>query len=280
MKEEDQRKHILDWERDLNRGNIRNTNVLQHWIRYIAALKHIKPGDKVLEVGFGNAYLPRMLYTNQIHTEYVGIDYDRKNLEKALKHSETPKWCYGDETLIYGRFGTDDCGLGDQKFDVIYTSHVIEHMPKEEGIRFLLEAHKHLRVGGKFLIACPDGAKKDLAEYHLYEWSIGELRDFFAYFGYEEEGVLSCENSVRTIEEKLENIKYSRIREKYYHLKKLIPNQLLVPVISLFMDDELEDIFLFMRKKEHVEKSVPAELLKERVEGPYKRKYRREGYFR
>lgn len=266
----------------MNRGNIRNANVIQHWIRYLAALKHIKPGDRVLEIGFGNAYLPRMLYTNQIHTEYVGIEYDTKNWERTSKYAETPKWIYGDECFINGRFGTDDCHLGDQKFDVIYTSHVIEHMPKEEGLRFLLAAHKHLRVGGKFLIACPDGAKKDLAEYHLYEWSLNELRDFFAYYGYEEEGALSCENSVRDIETKLENIKYSGIREKYYHLKKLIPNQLLVPVISLFMDDDLEDIFLFMRKKEHVDKPVPPELAKERdpAEGPTNRKYRREGYFR
>lgn len=45
--------------------------------------------------------------------------------------------------------------LPDGSFDMIYSSHVVEHLQRREFLRFLAEAHRTLRPGGQLVIATP-----------------------------------------------------------------------------------------------------------------------------
>jgi predicted SAM-dependent methyltransferase len=46
--------------------------------------------------------------------------------------------------------------LADASVDVVYTSHTLEHLSKNEGISFLMECHRVLKVGGLIRIVVPD----------------------------------------------------------------------------------------------------------------------------
>jgi SAM-dependent methyltransferase len=45
---------------------------------------------------------------------------------------------------------------GDQSVAKIYSSHFIEHIPKEKGFRFLQECHRVLKTGGVMRLVVPD----------------------------------------------------------------------------------------------------------------------------
>lgn len=46
--------------------------------------------------------------------------------------------------------------FGDESVDFIYNEHFIEHLSKEEGLQFLYECHRVLKIGGVIRISCPD----------------------------------------------------------------------------------------------------------------------------
>lgn len=55
------------------------------------------------------------------------------------------------------RFGTAEAiGHGDGTVDVLYSSHMLEHLDRATGQHFLAEAHRVLRPGGVVRIAVPD----------------------------------------------------------------------------------------------------------------------------
>jgi predicted SAM-dependent methyltransferase len=46
--------------------------------------------------------------------------------------------------------------FGDSTFEVVYHSHVLEHFPKEDAIKFIKECYRVLKPGGTIRIAIPD----------------------------------------------------------------------------------------------------------------------------
>jgi predicted SAM-dependent methyltransferase len=50
--------------------------------------------------------------------------------------------------------------LPDRSVDVLYTSHMLEHLDQEEAVNFLREARRILRSGGVIRIAVPDISKQ------------------------------------------------------------------------------------------------------------------------
>lgn len=58
----------------------------------------------------------------------------------------------------------------DNSVDIVYSSHTLEHLPREEGLKFLNECHRVLRRGGIIRIVVPDLA------YLVREYSEGRLR--------------------------------------------------------------------------------------------------------
>ena len=44
----------------------------------------------------------------------------------------------------------------DESVDYIYNEHFIEHLAREDGLKFLYECHRVLKIGGVLRISCPD----------------------------------------------------------------------------------------------------------------------------
>lgn len=79
----------------------------------------------------------------------------------------------------------------DNKFDVVYHSHVLEHFPKDKAVLFVKECHRVLKKGGIIRIAIPDLERiaRNYIKYleeslnnvpkasEKYEWSLLEMYD-------------------------------------------------------------------------------------------------------
>jgi predicted SAM-dependent methyltransferase len=63
--------------------------------------------------------------------------------------------------------------LSDHSVDVLYTSHMLEHLQRAEAVQFLGEARRVLRSGGVIRIAVPD-----LARYVRHYLSTGDANAF------------------------------------------------------------------------------------------------------
>jgi len=60
---------------------------------------------------------------------------------------------------------TKGLAIQDASVDVVYSSHMLEHLDRNEAVRFLKEAFRLLRPGGIIRIAVPD-IKKHVARYN------------------------------------------------------------------------------------------------------------------
>ncbi|MBM3461604.1 MAG: class I SAM-dependent methyltransferase [Armatimonadetes bacterium] len=67
-------------------------------------------------------------------------------------------WCNREGWLILNEEGQDvtrPLAFPSESMDVIFTEHVIEHVPFEGALHFFAEAHRVLRPGGVFRVVCP-----------------------------------------------------------------------------------------------------------------------------
>ncbi len=82
--------------------------------------------------------------------------------------------------------------LEDRSVDVLYSSHMLEHLDREEAAGFLREAMRVLRPGGVLRIAVPD-LRKEVSRY-------GETGDADAFVA----GLLVCQPKLKTLRQKLQ----------------------------------------------------------------------------
>lgn len=116
---------VVDKE-DLERGNI---------------AIHIPAGDNKLKVNFGS-------FINMFHNGWINIDV--LNLQEFAKRHH------------YKFINMDirqKLNFNDNSIDLIYSSHMLEHLTADEGFFFLRECHRILRSGGVVRIAVPDADK-------------------------------------------------------------------------------------------------------------------------
>jgi SAM-dependent methyltransferase len=106
-----------------------------------------------------------------------------------------PEWVNLDlhptDTSVRGWDLQEGLPFPDGSFDVVYHSHVLEHFPKAEGLRFLKQCYRVLRPNGIIRVAVPD--LEQIARLYLealdksvagdpiwqtrYEWILLELYD-------------------------------------------------------------------------------------------------------
>ena len=107
-------------------------------------LKLIKPG-KFLDIGCQHGKLKPYV------KDYYGLDYD-KSFEGAW---EKGKFIYADIRKPFP--------IKDNEFDVVWASHVIEHINTQEQYDFVGECRRILKPGGYLIIFAP-------TPYHWYFW--------------------------------------------------------------------------------------------------------------
>jgi 2-polyprenyl-3-methyl-5-hydroxy-6-metoxy-1,4-benzoquinol methylase len=139
----------------------------------LAAGKYVRPGDHVLDVGFGLGYGLRIL--SEKADTVVGIEIDRKAVSRARRtlagHGKTCELRqYDGKTIPYPA----------NSFDVVTCVDVIEHVPDYAGM--LAEM---VRVSRRTVIVSTPSRRPEHTQangrprnlWHLREWSYTELAD-------------------------------------------------------------------------------------------------------
>ena len=101
--------------------------------RFPLMLKHIRDGDKLLDIGASNRRLePR------IKAHYPGVVYKSLDVDRSQAHDF---------------YSLDEV---DETFDVVFLFEVIEHLELEEGMEMLAKIYALLKEGGKLILTTPN----------------------------------------------------------------------------------------------------------------------------
>jgi SAM-dependent methyltransferase len=116
--------------------------------RRLLAAGGVRPGDRVLDVGCGPGYFARML-AEEVGPEgsVVGIDAAPEMIEYATRRARRLSNC---------RFqpGTaESLAFPDASFDVVVSSLVMHHLPREGRLPAVREMRRVLRPGGRLVLA-------------------------------------------------------------------------------------------------------------------------------
>lgn len=96
-------------------------------------LKHIKNGDKILDVGASSRDLERRIKRHRPSIVYKSMDIDRQE--------------------VHDYYSMDQV---EETFDVVFLFEVIEHLDLNEGVVLLKKIHSVLKEGGHFLLSTPN----------------------------------------------------------------------------------------------------------------------------
>ncbi len=123
----------------------------------------VPPDAKILEIGPGHS--PGFTSENTKYFDVVDSEGLRK---RALHYSENPARV---PPLVHYVSPKGDLGIVQEQFDVVYSSHAIEHQP--DLVKHLQEVTRLLAPGGSYFVICPD--KRYCFDRHIPESSIGEV---------------------------------------------------------------------------------------------------------
>jgi 2-polyprenyl-3-methyl-5-hydroxy-6-metoxy-1,4-benzoquinol methylase len=152
-----------------------------HWFRWQHALRFVKAGMRVLDIGCGpDQMMTRVLCASQSHVPalYVGVDMNKLEKKTAIAWTTiidefdfTKRWRELFKIDTAKEWGKDFA------FDVITCFEVIEHMPKAQGAKLLKGIRECLAPGGVALLSTPVYNEKHMAANHLHEYRFEELKE-------------------------------------------------------------------------------------------------------
>lgn len=178
--------------------------------------KKLKRPLRVLDIGCGEIYVPRVLYKSfivkksDVIQRYVGIDIDDVMIEQVKsRHTKLIETC--SVKLICQDLTADSkMKVKDGYFDVIVWFENIEHMKPEYIPAITKEVSRVLSPEGVALISTPNsaGSNAKLPKDHVYEWSYDEMMELLGpYFNVTPVGVGLNPSKIPTNEwEKRESI--------------------------------------------------------------------------
>jgi ubiquinone/menaquinone biosynthesis C-methylase UbiE len=111
-------------------------------------LAHIKPGDKVLEIGCGTGTLTLAAKTRVgVSGEVVGIDIAPEMIEVARRKAVRKSI-----DVLFQVGGLENIPFPDNRFDTVMCSLMIFHMPDEVRGKGFKEIYRVLKSGGHLFI--------------------------------------------------------------------------------------------------------------------------------
>jgi len=146
-----------------------------HWFRWQHALRFVKAGMRVLDIGCGpDQMMTHVLRASQSYVPalYVGVDMNKINKKTEVAWARVLDQF--DFTKRYKEL-LNEADAGDT-YDVITCFEVIEHMPKAQGAKLLKGIRECLAPGGVALLSTPVYNEKHMAANHLHEYRFDELR--------------------------------------------------------------------------------------------------------
>jgi len=145
----------------LSAGHSLETEV-EHFHRYYMA-RHFCRGRRVLDIASGEGYGSALLA--QVAADVIGVDVD----PAAVAHAAET---YARDNLRFRQGSATEIPVDDNSIDVLVSFETLEHFVDHD--RFMSEARRILRPGGKLILSTPDrdifspvGAPA--TEYHLHE---------------------------------------------------------------------------------------------------------------
>ena len=153
----------------LSHGHSLETEV-EHYHRYYMA-RHLCRGQRVLDIACGEGYGSALLA--QVAASVVGVDVDAD----AVAHAAAS---YVRDNLAFRTGSATDIPLPSASIDVLVSFETLEHFVDHD--RFMAEARRLLRPGGKLILSTPD---RDIfsppgstpTEYHVHELTRAEFTD-------------------------------------------------------------------------------------------------------
>lgn len=112
--------------------------------RFKTALKSVKDGDKVLDIGCGVGVFTQLVKNTYPNCDVTGVDISDKAIE--ANKLDNPNIAYYQGYI--GRLGAPD-----DFYDVVFCGETIEHL--DDPIILFNEAYKMLKKGGKLVITTP-----------------------------------------------------------------------------------------------------------------------------
>jgi 2-polyprenyl-3-methyl-5-hydroxy-6-metoxy-1,4-benzoquinol methylase len=150
-----------------------------HYFRWSFALRFIKRGMSVLDVGCADGRLCKILYTNMRKPKiYVGVDISRQRLAKIpeMKTNFPKRAIYADMRLkdALAKFDLP-------KFDVVCCFEVVEHFEKRYLLTFLENTAGQMKSSSILLLSTPN-FNGTMAKAHIYEYREKELEEILNKF--------------------------------------------------------------------------------------------------
>lgn len=149
----------------------------EHLKAYEFAEDFVK-GKKVLEVGCGDGY--GSAYLAKAASEVVGVDYEKNVIVSAQRK-------YARRNLIFLCADATHLEFKDNSFDVVCSFQVIEHIPEDKLIHYLLEIRRVLKSDGAFYLSTLnlEHARKSALTYqknsaHCKEFELESLKDLLS----------------------------------------------------------------------------------------------------
>jgi len=108
-----------------------------HRQQYLAFLKYIKPGMKVLDAGCGEGVLAIMM--SKAGAIVTACDISKPNIEVCQKYAKEE----GVDNINFLVADSEDLPFDDSIFDLVVSSHVLEHLPDfDKGLSELMRVTK------------------------------------------------------------------------------------------------------------------------------------------
>ena len=126
--------------------------------RFKYALKEVKAGDKVLDMGCGLGSFLKLVKKEYPENEIWGTDISQYIID--LDKEDLPE-----AKLFCRRIGAQ-VDIPEHYFDIVFCGETIEHL--DEPVEAFVDAYRFLKPGGKFIITTPKGNKIESEEHTWY----------------------------------------------------------------------------------------------------------------
>jgi ubiquinone/menaquinone biosynthesis C-methylase UbiE len=135
------------------------------WSRLTYAMRKIKPGKSILDVGVGRGYFVNMLQWSKKFEKVSGIDIIAHNQSKFAK---------GVSVSVMDVRGLQ---LPDNAFDTVICMEVLEHMPENETSGALAELRRVAR--NQLIVTVPFLEPEPIAKYHKRRFTEDDVKTLF-----------------------------------------------------------------------------------------------------
>lgn len=196
-----------------NQRGLVHRDYIAHMLRWTHVLKHVKTGNKILDVGCADGMLAQVLYVNRFgNNDYIGVDIRKGELEKADERKLKK-----DQTFIHMDITNDQIPIDDKWSDVTTCFEVVEHIP-EKSLDFVLrELARTTKDDGVVLLSTPNFDGKHKAANHVKEYYEKELQDHLAKFFIIEKkfGTFASQKDIKPVLSKAEKKIWEKLKEYY-----------------------------------------------------------------